>query len=221
MISREHGEVAVRMARTAIADFVAPSPTKDPTAAFPAAALPVEFEERRGVFVTLESHPDGALRGCIGFPTPVYPLRVGIPRAAVGAASLDPRFPPVTVRELPNLTIEVSLLTPPEPVPATRPNERAGAIVVGRLGVIISTDRTSGLLLPQVAVEYGWSPEEFLAQTSQKAGLPADAWRSLTTTVERFEADVFGEETPGGHVVRHEATRPGELTPLGEASRRS
>lgn len=221
MTSGEDGEIAVRMARTSIRNLLAPSPPRDPTDAFRSASLSPEFDELRGVFVTLETHPDGALRGCIGFPLPVYPLRAAVPRAAVGAASLDPRFPPVTLPELDHLTIEVSLLTRPEIVAATTPNERAAAIEVGRHGLIVSDDRTSGLLLPQVAVEFAWDSEEFLAQTAQKAGLPAEAWRSLSTTIERFEAEVFREERPDGPVVRRPSAFRTVTTPRGEAAPKS
>jgi len=106
---------------------------------------------------------------------------------AVAAAFEDPRFDPVTAAELPDLIVEISALTVPEPVPD--PSE----IEVGRHGLIVSRGARRGLLLPQVAPEWGWSREEFLERTCQKAGLPGAAWRDPATSVERFEAEVWSD----------------------------
>lgn len=156
------------------------------------------FEERRGAFVTLKRYPELDLRGCIGYPLPVLPLREALTRAAVAAALEDPRFAPVRAEELPRLAIEVSVLTVPTPLRASRPEALLRAIRVGRDGLIVEGFGTSGLLLPQVAPEEGWSVEELLAGTCAKAGLPPDAWRDPRVTVRRFEAEVFREATPGG-----------------------
>jgi AmmeMemoRadiSam system protein A len=143
------------------------------------------LRERRGAFVTLRK-PDG-LRGCIGRIEPDAPLSIMLPEVARQAALDDPRFPPVQAAELPDIRIEVSLLTPPAPV-AHPPD-----IVVGRDGLIVAARGHRGLLLPQVAVEYGWSVDEFLAHTCRKAGLPALAWREKNVRVLSFQAEVFGE----------------------------
>ena len=139
-----------------------------------------------GAFVTLKTK-SGDLRGCIGSIHAVHPLYEAVTSSAISAAFRDPRFLPVQPHELPRLDIEISVMGPIEPV--ATPDE----IVVGRDGLIISRGRQAGLLLPQVAIEYGWERETFLAQTCVKAGLPPAAWRLQDTRIERFAAEVFGE----------------------------
>jgi hypothetical protein len=139
-------------------------------------------------FVTLRKGEH--LRGCIGHLEPDRPLAAVVARAAVAAAFEDPRFPPVTSGELDDLSIEISVLGPLAPVPDP------STIEVGRHGLIVRSGWRRGLLLPQVAPEWGWTREEFLAQTCLKAGLPADAWRKGTgTEILCFEAEVFGEDS--------------------------
>ncbi len=142
--------------------------------------------EARGAFVTLTTAA-GDLRGCIGTIEPVGPLDETVARMAVSAATRDPRFPPVTLPELPELRIEISALTVPRPL--TDPE----AVEIGRHGLIVTRGFQKGLLLPQVAPEWGWNRHQFLAQTCRKAGLPADAWRDPGTRIEWFEAEVWGE----------------------------
>jgi AmmeMemoRadiSam system protein A len=144
-------------------------------------------EEPRGAFVTLHTR-QGELRGCIGTILPAGPLDETVCRMAVAAAVEDPRFPPVTLGEAPSLRFEISALTVPEPVPDP------AAIQVGRHGLIASRGGRKGLLLPQVAPEWGWDRREFLEHTCRKAGLPPDAWKDPATRLEWFEAEVWGEE---------------------------
>ena len=194
MVSSEDGTKAVRLARGAVARALgAPAPHEGPE------GLPAVFRERRGVFVTWYGPPGRSLRGCIGYPQPVLPLAQGVREAAISAALDDPRFPPVTVRELSSLVVEVSLLSPFEPI---GPRERPGAVKVGRDGLVVEAGEFRGLLLPQVAPEQGWDREEFLDGTCEKAGLAPSAWRSPKVNVFRFEAEVFRELSPGGEVVR-------------------
>jgi len=108
----------------------------------------------------------------------------------VAAAQDDPRFPPVAPDELPDVALEISVLS--EPVPLAPPVESTG-IVVGRDGLIVRRGRHIGLLLPQVAREYRWGAEAFLTATCRKAGLPPQGWREPGTEVFTFQADVFGE----------------------------
>jgi AmmeMemoRadiSam system protein A len=140
--------------------------------------------EPRGVFVTLTK--DGDLRGCIGFIEPVAPLGQAVIRAAVYAATEDPRFPPVRSAELKDLKFEISVLTPVREI--SDPRE----IVVGKHGLVVSRGEHRGLLLPQVPVENKWDRKTFLEQASLKAGLPRDAWR-LGAKLYVFEAIVFRE----------------------------
>jgi AmmeMemoRadiSam system protein A len=144
---------------------------------------------RRGAFVTILER--GALRGCIGQVENTAPLGVVVREMTVAAARDDPRFAPVAREELGGLTLEISVLTRAAPLPGTR--IEPGAIAPGRDGLIVRRGRHVGLLLPQVATEYRWGPEAFLAATCRKAGLPPQAWREPDTEVLTFQADVFGE----------------------------
>ncbi len=163
-----------------------------------------KFQEKAGAFVTLKTYPEGHLRGCIGYPEPTFPLYQAVIRAAISAATQDPRFYPVTPGELPNLTVEVSVLTPPEPLRVDDRSKLPGLIMVGRDGLIVRAGPWSGLLLPQVPVEWGWDSREFLDQTCVKAGLPPGCWMRPDVEVFRFTAIVFAEEKPMGRVVREE-----------------
>jgi len=198
-IKDEWGEFLVRLARKAVEEYV-----RNGRVIEPPEDTPPELWEKMGVFVTLNRYnapPQTALRGCIGFPLPVYPLVEATIKAAIHAAVEDPRFPPVRESELDDLVVEVSVLTPPEPIEGP-PVERPRKIKVGRDGLIVEKGFYSGLLLPQVPIEWGWDEEEFLAQTCWKAGLPPDCWLDPETKVYRFTAEVFEEEYPRGPVRR-------------------
>ena len=158
-------------------------------------------DEQRGVFVTLKQ--DGELRGCIGRPRPEQCLAESLEAAATGAATSDPRFPPLSEGEVETVTVSLSVLTPPERVTEPSPE----TIEIGRDGLIVSNDRRSGLLLPQVPVEEGWTAEAFLRASARKAGLPPDAWNETGTTVKRFSAQVFSEESPRGPMTVQDYTR--------------
>jgi uncharacterized protein (TIGR00296 family) len=183
LLTNDEGALAVRSARTAIEYAVAKRPkiSQDLT--------PV-FDEKRGVFVTLTK--SGSLRGCIGFPYPVMPLGEAIVHVARAAALEDPRFPPVTKDELATISLEVTVLTIPEPLggePAKRPQQ----VIVGKHGLIVRGMGTSGLLLPQVATEYGWDARTFLDHTCIKAGLSERCWTSKNVEILTFEGQIFPE----------------------------
>jgi AmmeMemoRadiSam system protein A len=133
---------------------------------------------------------DGRLRGCIGSVEPVRPLWADVEANAVHALLRDPRFPPATPKEFPRYRADISVLSPfvPEPDPAS-------AVVIGVHGLLVEKGKRRGLLLPQVAVEWGWDVPTFLRQACLKAGLPEEAWRegSPPATVYTFSAEVFGE----------------------------
>ena len=159
-----------------------------------------KFSLHSGIFVTL-NNPSG-LRGCIGFPLPEKKLFDALTSAAIAAATEDPRFSSVKSEELDKITFEVTILTPPEDIQVSNPIEYPSKIKVGRDGLIVKHSFNSGLLLPQVPVEYGWSEEEFLEFTCEKAGLPKDFWKKKETRIQRFEGIVFKEETPNGKIIR-------------------
>lgn len=196
-LSLEDGRTAVGLARRTLDAHVrGEAPESE--------ELPPLFSEPRGVFVTLNLAGRGqdALRGCIGFPNPTYPLGRAIKEATVAAASEDPRFPPVGPEELDAIVVEVSMLTPPEEIKSRDRTKLPTLVRVGVDGLIVSDSFTSGLLLPQVATEFGFDSTEFLSQTCLKAGLPPDAWLSDGTRVFAFQADIFAEPRP-----RNDASR--------------
>ncbi len=139
-----------------------------------------------GAFVTLKTL-DGGLRGCIGSLEAVEPVYKAVASSAISAAFRDPRFPPVEPGELESLGLEISVMGPIEPVIDIE------EIVVGRDGLIIRKGAQAGLLLPQVATEYGWDRETFLDHTCLKAGLSRGCWRAQDCRIEKFSAVVFGE----------------------------
>ena len=141
------------------------------------------LKENRGAFVTIQKK--GQLRGCIGYIEGQGPLYKTIEEMAEAAAFRDPRFVPVTEKELPDLEIEISVLTPLKKI--TDVNE----IQVGKHGIYIKQGWLSGLLLPQVATEYGWDRQTFLGHTCEKAGLPSNAWKDRNTDIYIFSADIF------------------------------
>jgi AmmeMemoRadiSam system protein A len=144
---------------------------------------PSALREPCGAFVTL--HKGGHLRGCIGYVEPLKPLFAAVRECAVAAALRDPRFEPVTPKELPALHLEISVLSPLVDI---RPDQ----IEVGRHGLLVSRGAQRGLLLPQVAVEWKWDRKHFLEETCLKAGLPPDAWRK-GARIQAFTAQVFQE----------------------------
>ncbi len=198
LISKESGKFLVKLARSAVEEFV-----KSGLKVEPPPDAPPELYEERGVFVTLKRFPSGELRGCIGFPEPVMPLIEATIEAAISAATRDPRFYPVTPQELPHLTVEVTVLTPPQPI-ETVPENLPEEIKVGRDGLIVRCGYASGLLLPQVPVEWGWDEREFLSQTCIKAGLPPDCWLDPRCRFYKFQGQIFTEVEPYGEVVEEE-----------------
>ena len=144
-----------------------------------------KFSEKRGVFVTL--HKEGNLRGCIGYPLPTKPLMEAVVDNAIASSTEDYRFKSVSVNELENIDIELSILTVPQKVNSYKD------VVVGRDGIIISKSYQKGLLLPQVPLEQGWDLEQYISGGCWKAGLPKDEWKK-DVDIEIFQAIVFGEK---------------------------
>jgi uncharacterized protein (TIGR00296 family) len=193
MLTKSEGETAVHLARKAIQECLTNGRKIQPE------NLPDVFKEKRGVFVTLNTKKERKeLRGCIGRPYPVLPLGEAIILSAINAAQEDPRFYPVKPDEVDDLFIEITILTVPKRIKG-KPREIPGNIVIGRDGLIVSTNLCSGLLLPQVAVEHGFDSTEFLCQTCIKAGLLPDAWLE-GAEVYSFEGQIFEEIEPDGKV---------------------
>jgi AmmeMemoRadiSam system protein A len=144
------------------------------------------LEDRGAAFVTLKI--DEELRGCIGSTDGSEELGKTIVHCAIAAAFRDPRFPPLTPQEYPFIDLEISVLSPFQKI------ENPELVVAGTHGIMVTRDYYRGLLLPQVATEYGWDRDMFLSYSCRKAGLPPDAWKDPQTTIEIFTAEVFGEK---------------------------
>lgn len=198
MYSYEDGELAVKYARAAVEQAVKGGK-------MPSFDWPEYFNEMSGAFVTLNTYPEGELRGCIGYPGPYFPLIETLKKAAEGATQ-DPRFPRLRKRELDTITVEVSLLTPPELIEVDKPLDYPNEIEVGRDGLVVENGGYRGLLLPQVPVEWKWDVKTFLSQTCMKAGLLPDAWMDQETKIFKFTGEVFTEKKPGGDIVRKDLT---------------
>lgn len=152
--------------------------------------------ERCGAFVTLRR--EGELRGCIGHVESDEPLVQTVAGCAASAALSDPRFPAVSPAELPDISIEISVLSPLADI---LPDE----IEIGRHGLMISSGFRRGLLLPQVPLEWGWDREEFLTQTCFKAGLPPNAWRR-GVRIQAFTTQIVDEADPASAMSPSGAT---------------
>jgi len=196
-LTNEEGKYLVQLARSTITAFLKsrkmpPTPSDAPT----------KLNEKCGVFVTLNSVRNGhELRGCIGLPMPDYPLVEATMRSAVESATDDPRFSPVSLEEFESeVVVEVSVLTPPEPVDVSDPRTYPKEIKVGRDGLIVERGAYRGLLLPQVPLEWDWDEEEFLSQCCLKAGLSPDTWLVKGTKISKFQAIIFQEDRPGGEI---------------------
>ena len=198
--SDDDGNFLVKLARKTVDEYVTQkrktTPPKD---------TPEHLKEKSGVFVTLNSTTENrvSLRGCIGRPYPSQPLVEAVIDSAIDSAVNDPRFPSVTPRELDNIIVDLSVLTPPRKIEYSKPEELLNLVKVGRDGLIAAQGMWRGLLLPQVPVDWKWNTLEYLEHTCNKAGLPVDAWKDPETEFMSFQAVIFGEETPRGNIVRN------------------
>ena len=170
-------QALLRMAREALEGYL--NSGEIPPIAEPGEAL----QQPGGAFVTL--HKGKNLRGCIGVTEANKPLYLAVRECAVWAGLQDPRFPPVKKEEVKELNLEISVLSPLFDIAPEN-------VEVGRHGLFISQAGLRGLLLPQVAEQWHWGREQFLAETCRKAGLPLDAWQH-GARVRAFTAQVFQE----------------------------
>ena len=196
MFNQEDGEFAVKIARKAIESSVKGEKID-------VEDCPEKFKRKMGAFVTINRYPSEELRGCIGYPEPVYPLKEAIIKGADNATR-DPRFSPLSEDELDSIVVEVSLLTPPEKVDYDDPSELPKKVICGKHGLIASKGSRRGLLLPQVSVDQNWDEQQFLTHTCRKAGLHPDEWRNGDCEIEVFEGVIFKEKEPYGEIVRRD-----------------
>jgi len=192
MFKLDQGKVAVKYARNVIEEFVKNSKV-------PISNLKGVFEERHGAFVTINSYPNHNLRGCIGIPLPVMPLKDAISEGACSATN-DPRFLPLEENELDSIVVEVTILGVPELIIVDEPKDYLSKIELGRDGLIVEQGFYKGLLLPQVPIEHKLNKEEFLSHTCMKAGLMADAWFDERTKISKFTGHIFYETKPRGEI---------------------
>ena len=195
-LTLREGEELVHAARNAI-ELALKSPIAKKTVIYETLK---DFDWPSGAFVTLSHYPLGALRGCVGFPRPSTTLGRAVVDSAISAAFDDPRFVSVSFSELTELIIEVSVLSELEPMPGTE-KEKLKSVKIGKDGLMIEYGIYSGLLLPIVAVEEKWSPEEFLDAVCEKAGIPKDYWKQKNVKLYKFTTQVFKEEEPMGRVA--------------------
>jgi AmmeMemoRadiSam system protein A len=182
MLTRETRQQLLQIAHDALEARVRrrPAPGRDPTAAALCLCQPA--------FVTIFCK--GELRGCLGRLTPEMTLPDLVSHLAREVADSDPRFDPVRLEELNDISLEISVLTPEREI------RTVSEIEIGRHGLIVEKGSRRGLLLPQVATEHGWDRDKFVAQACLKAGLAIDAWRH-GARIFVFEAQVFGEADRG------------------------
>lgn len=202
IISLEDGKVLIRFARDNIEYFL-----RNSKRMIVPDELKKKFTDRYGAFVTLNVHnvEGNPLRGCIGYIEPNFSLYETVHKVSVSSAIEDSRFPHVTLEEMDNIVIELSILTPPKLIEVSDPKEYIEKIVIGRDGLIVEKGMRRGLLLPQVPVDQNrnWDVEAFLEHTCNKAWLSIDAWRDIKSTkIYSFQAILFEEELPRGNVVR-------------------
>ena len=205
-LSLDEGKFLITLARNTVKEHLQNGKTTKPPK-----DTPKKMFEHCGVFVTINSlhGKEKMLRGCIGYPYPTSPLVEAVIDSAVNASTEDPRFEPMSPKELDKVVFEVSVLTPPELVQVSNPKEYLSKIKVGEDGLIVERGVYRGLLLPQVPLEWGWCEEEFLCQCCVKAGLPPDSWLTKNAKIYKFKAIIFEEETPCGEVKQLNLTKQG------------
>lgn len=177
-LSEESKRVLLAVAR----DFITSTLTGDPQMSVPENE---ELNQHRGVFITV--HHSSELRGCIGIIEPSMSTYEAVKEIAYQAAFHDPRFPALTVEELPEIDIEISLLNEPKEV------HSIDDINLGCDGIIMKKNGCKSFFLPQVPLKHGWDLETTLELLSTKAGLKADAWKNSETVFETFQAEHFSE----------------------------
>ena len=185
-IDTKQAKKLIDLARQSIADYFNDKKTE----ASP--AIKNEFGKKSGVFVSL--YVKDELIGCIGYAEPLVPLYQAVTEVSRAAAFEDPRFPPMKKSQMKDLRIEISVLTDPKEIEVNSPDGYPKKVKIGVDGLMVKDEFGWGLLLPQVAVEWGWDSKEFLNQTCKKAGLSPDCWDNMKRNVYKFQAQVYTEK---------------------------
>ncbi len=189
--SIEEGRFLVKLARQSVEYFL----EKQKYPAIPK-TYPQNLDKTAGIFVTISTFPSNDLRGCIGYPYAFSPLIESCISASIKAACEDPRFECVKIKELDNLVFEVTILSPMILLDQNRPYDEQ--IEIGRDGLLVVCDYfgRSGLLLPQVATQWGFDKKTFLKEVCIKAGLETDCMHNKNCKFYRFESQIFKEVSP-------------------------
>ena len=186
MLTKKDGDYLIKIAKKAINEYI----VNNNELTVPQ-NCPEHLKEKLGVFVTLNENKN--LRGCIGYPEPIKPLINAVIDVSISAATADPRFPKLTEDELDKIEIEVTILTKPEIIRVSNPNQYPEKITIGKDGLIIHKGFYKGLLLPQVATDHDMDSEEFLSNTCAKAGLDYNCWLNDNVEIFSFQGQVFKE----------------------------
>ena len=196
-VTFEEGRFLVKLARKAVSTYIVRKELLTPPN-----EAPLKLKSPGASFVTILLLTEGGkeeLRGCIGYTRPIEPLIQNVIHAAIAAATQDPRFPPMKLYELRNSIIEVSILSPPESLKGFG-KPLLKQFLIGRDGLVVEEGFYTGLLLPEVPVEYCWDEETFLSETCVKAGLDPACWLRESVNVYRFRSKAFKERRPGGEI---------------------
>ncbi|MCC7552073.1 TIGR00296 family protein [Candidatus Micrarchaeota archaeon] len=196
MVSELQADYLIKLARNAVEQYIETNKKITPT------LKDQELNEEAGVYVTLKSFPEEELRGEIGYPYPMGEISSNIIDNAISAALHDPRFPSIKKDELNTIIFEISILSRPKILTVSSPEDYISKIKIGKNGLIIKYGGATGVLLPQIPIEYNWGAKEFLCQTCQKAGLPKEMWKRPTVEIYTFEAEIIKEEKPLGKVIK-------------------
>lgn len=182
----DQGTYLVKLARKAVTNHLKNKETKDS-----------KYPEKQGVFVTIQTYPQKELRGCIGFPEPLFSLSEATIQAAIAAAFEDPRFPKLKESELDKIIFVVSVLTIPKQI-KSKPEELKNHIEIGKDGLIAEMNHFKGLLLPQVFTEE--TPQQAIEMTCQKANLLPEHYKAENFKLYKFQAKIFYETEPNKKV---------------------
>ena len=178
MLTPADGKKLIKVAKDAVKSYLEKKPYQMPK------EIEQKYSDKRGVFVCIKKGKQ--LRGCIGYIEPIHPLCDAIVNAAKGAALEDPRFPPTSSNELPDIDFEISILTEPKLLEC-KSEDRAKHVEIGKHGLIVEKEQYKGLLLPQVFVDFGVDAESALNMTCEKAGLRARDWENKDVHVYTFD----------------------------------
>jgi len=184
MLTNEEGTFLLNMAKDTIKEYI----QNDTILEIPK-DIPKNLKENLGVFVTLNKNKQ--LRGCIGYPEPIFPVVDAVIKSAIAAATEDPRFPKVDEDELDQIDLELTILTKPKLIEVEDSSEYLDKIIIGKHGLIVEKGYYKGLLLPQVATEHNMDTEEFLSNTCMKAGLDYSCWLDNNVKIFSFEGQIF------------------------------